>query len=248
MIYIDAYSVFAGERHPLLFGSKVREGWPEVADFNDNVMKVGLGGGTISTATKNSRFTVTFPEPVWMNLDYSPVLENGRPAGVLAVVVGTTQRVLAKRALAKAEKRLRQALNASGMVGTFELACVHSPIPSFRMLALQKCSRSTLPKATRAHLWQSTLRVSISKMRSGSLAQSTIPSPPEKSIIQEYRLLRKDGSIRWVEARGECLYGKDSKPARFIGCAAKPTDPCSENPPKTEPRKPNKLRKWFGKN
>ncbi len=35
----DAYSLFAGERHPKLFGSKVREGWPEVADFNDNVMK-----------------------------------------------------------------------------------------------------------------------------------------------------------------------------------------------------------------
>jgi hypothetical protein len=48
MIYNDAYSGFAGGRHPLLFGSKVREGWPEVADFNDNVMKVGLSGGTLS--------------------------------------------------------------------------------------------------------------------------------------------------------------------------------------------------------
>src|SRR6476620_1686205 len=48
MIYNDGYSVFAGGRHPLLFGPKVREGWPEVADFNDNVMKVGLSGGTLS--------------------------------------------------------------------------------------------------------------------------------------------------------------------------------------------------------
>jgi hypothetical protein len=29
---------------PNLFGSKVREGWPEIADFNDNIMKVGLSG------------------------------------------------------------------------------------------------------------------------------------------------------------------------------------------------------------
>ena len=35
MIYNDAYSGFAGQRHPELLGSKVREGWPEVADFND---------------------------------------------------------------------------------------------------------------------------------------------------------------------------------------------------------------------
>jgi hypothetical protein len=48
MIYNDAYSVFAGGRHPKLLGSKVREGWPEVADFNDNVMKVGLSGRTLA--------------------------------------------------------------------------------------------------------------------------------------------------------------------------------------------------------
>ena len=48
MIYNDAYSAVAGGRHPDLFGSKVREGWPEVADFNDNVMKVGLAGGTLA--------------------------------------------------------------------------------------------------------------------------------------------------------------------------------------------------------
>ena len=48
---------------------------------------------------------------------FGPVLgEGGRPEGVLAIVVETTQQVLAERALAKAEERLRQALNASGMV------------------------------------------------------------------------------------------------------------------------------------
>ena len=83
MIYNDAYSVFAGARHPQLLGSKVREGWPEVADFNDNVMKVGLAGGTL--AYKDQELTLHRngkPEQVWMNLDYSPVLgRNGEPAG-----------------------------------------------------------------------------------------------------------------------------------------------------------------------
>ena len=122
MIYNDAYSVFAEGRHPILFGSNVREGWPEVADFNDNVMKVGLSGGTLSYCDQElTLHRKGFPEQVWMNLDYSPVPdENGRPAGVLAVVVETTQRVLTERALAKTEERLRQALNASGMVGTFD--------------------------------------------------------------------------------------------------------------------------------
>ena len=47
MIYNDAYSGFAGGRHPQLLGSPVLEGWPEVADFNRHVMETGLSGGTL---------------------------------------------------------------------------------------------------------------------------------------------------------------------------------------------------------
>jgi PAS domain-containing protein len=109
MIYNDAYSVFAGGRHPQQLGMKVREGWPEVADFNDNVMRVGLAGGTLSY--KDQELTLHRhgrPEQVWMNLDYSPVLdESGRPAGVLAVVVETTQAIQADRISRQATERLR---------------------------------------------------------------------------------------------------------------------------------------------
>jgi PAS domain S-box-containing protein len=111
MLYNDAYSIFAGGRHPDILGSKVREGWGEVADFNDHVMKVGLAGGTLAyrdqelTLYRNGR-----PEQVWMNLDYSPVLdEAGRPAGVIAVVVETTERVQADRRATSERERLLQA-------------------------------------------------------------------------------------------------------------------------------------------
>jgi PAS domain S-box-containing protein len=99
MLYNDAYSVFAGGRHPELLGSKVREGWPEVTDFNDNVMKVGLAGGTLSY--KDQELTLHrhgCPEQVFMNLDYSPVPgDDGQPAGVLAIVVETSERVRTER-------------------------------------------------------------------------------------------------------------------------------------------------------
>ena len=113
MIYNDAYSVFAGGRHPQLLGSNVREGWPEVADFNDNVMKVGLAGGTL--AYKDQELTLHRnggPEQVWMDLDYWPVLdESGAPAGVICTVVETSERVKADAALRESEARLRE-LNA----------------------------------------------------------------------------------------------------------------------------------------
>ncbi|WP_448099886.1 response regulator [Luteibacter jiangsuensis] len=114
MIYNDAYSVFAGNRHPSLLGSEVRKGWAEVADFNDNVMRVGLAGGTL--AYKDQELTLVRhgkPEPVWMNLDYSPVLgEDGKPAGVIAIVVETTQRVFAEAEVRESERRFREELEA----------------------------------------------------------------------------------------------------------------------------------------
>ena len=109
MIYNDAYSEFAGGRDSRLLGSNVREGWEEVAEFNDNVMRVGLAGGTLSY--KDQELTLHRdgrPEQVWMNLDYSPVPgDDGTPAGVIAVVVETTEAVRMRAALEASETKLR---------------------------------------------------------------------------------------------------------------------------------------------
>ncbi|MDO9370848.1 MAG: PAS domain S-box protein [Sphingopyxis sp.] len=109
MIYNDGYSEFAGENHPRILGLPVRKAWPEVADFNDNVMKVGLAGGTLAYKDHLLQLDRSGAlEDVWMNLDYSPVFgDGGAPAGVLAVVVETTGAVKAAAALRESEARLR---------------------------------------------------------------------------------------------------------------------------------------------
>jgi len=48
MIYNDAYAELAGAKHPSLLGQEVRSGWPEAADFNDNVMRVVLAGDNLA--------------------------------------------------------------------------------------------------------------------------------------------------------------------------------------------------------
>ena len=110
MIYNDGYSIFAAGRHPGILGTKVLEGWPEVAEFNAHVMKVGLGGDTL--AYKDQELTLLrngVPEQVWMNLDYSPVPdEHGKPVGVIAIVVETTAKVTAERWLEGERERLSQ--------------------------------------------------------------------------------------------------------------------------------------------
>lgn len=115
MIYNDGYTEFAADRHPALLGSNVREGWPEVADFNDNVMNVCLAGQTLTY--KDQELTLYrngMAQQVWMNLDYSPVLdEMGQPAGVMAIVIETTARVLADRRNAAEHERLQRLFEQS---------------------------------------------------------------------------------------------------------------------------------------
>ena len=110
MLYNDAYSLFAGGRHPELLGSRVREGWPEVADFNDHVMSVGLAGGTLRYKDQElTLFRHGRAEQVFMDLDYSPVLAaNGKPAGVICFLADTTERVRGERALRASEAKLRE--------------------------------------------------------------------------------------------------------------------------------------------
>ena len=109
MIYNDAYRSFAGGRHPALLGTNVLEGWHEVADFNANVMqKVYREGGTLSY--KDQELTLIrdgTPKLLWTDLEYSPVLdEDGTPIGVVAIVIETTEKVLASRRLQDDRNRL----------------------------------------------------------------------------------------------------------------------------------------------
>ncbi|WP_019997167.1 PAS domain-containing hybrid sensor histidine kinase/response regulator [Aureimonas ureilytica] len=110
MLYNDAYSRFAGKRHPDLLGAKVHDGWPEVAAFNRNVLQVVLAGGTLQY--RDQEFTLDRTgrlEPVWLNLDFSPIPdEAGRPGGVLCVLGETTDRIRAERQRDAARVALRE--------------------------------------------------------------------------------------------------------------------------------------------
>lgn len=114
MIYNDSYSAFAGGRHPYLLGTPVELGWPEVAEFNRHVVDTCLAGGTLSFNNKElvlSRHSQ--PESVWLDLYYSPVAgDNQQPAGVLAIVVETTELVKSERVRQELTHNLEQRVAA----------------------------------------------------------------------------------------------------------------------------------------
>ena len=218
MIYNDAYSVFAGGRHPELLGSKVREGWPEVADFNDNVMKVGLGGGTLAYRDQElTLYRTGKPEQVWMNLDYSPILdESGKPAGVMAIVVETTERVRTDAELRRSEEKLRLATENAG-IGLWDIDADGRIDFSYS----RERSPFTMAQEERVPMEHLLSRLHPEDAVRLRTAYDAARDPAARAMLDvEYRVL-PDGEtpLRWIKVRGRGVFDGDGHCLRVSGTA-----------------------------
>ena len=217
MIYNDAYSGFAGGRHPELLGSKVRDGWAEVADFNDHVMKVGLSGGTL--AYRDQELTLYRhgrPEQVWMNLDYSPVLnEAGQPAGVMAIVVETTQRVIAERTLKDRENELARVQRIARICGvTVDL---ENGFDNGRRTPEYLEIHGLSPDAVDTHEdWVK--RIHPEDRDRTLLHFRRTVNGADARYSAEYRIVRpSDGQVRWIACEAQIERDEKGKPLRMVG-------------------------------
>jgi PAS domain S-box-containing protein len=196
MIYNDSYAVFAGGRHPGALGMKVREAWPEVAAFNDSVMKTCLAGGTL--AYRDQELMLYRPGRVaqtWMDLDYSPVLdESGRPAGVIAIVTETTDRVLAERAQAAAETRVSTVLDS--IAEGFLLLDRDYRVTTINAggLRLETRPAEAIVGLTQWEAWPGSEHSSL-----GALYRRVMDSRVAESLVHYYAW--PDGRDAWIEVR-----------------------------------------------
>jgi len=224
MIYNDAYSGFAGGRHPQLLGSRVRQGWSEVADFNDNVMKVGLAGGTLSYQDQElTLYRSGAAEQVWMDLNYSPILdEDGRPVGVIAIVVETTERVTAQRRLgeqARTLEILNETLESRVAERTAERDRVwRNSRDLLVVIGSDGIFRAVSPAWTRILGYQPEDAVGTHFLQfvhpdDAGLSQGGLDQAAAKKNLTNFenRLLHKDGPTRWISwhtsVEGDLVYG-----------------------------------------
>jgi PAS domain S-box-containing protein len=213
MIYNDAYAEFAAGRHPQLLGSDVLEGWPEVAEFNRNVLDVVLERG--QTLVYRDQHLILarsgVPEDVFLSLDYSPVLdERGKPAGVLAIVRETTERV-------RTEQRLRIAQQA-GHVGTFEW------YPESGKLDVSDEYRRIWGLNPDEAVTEELL-VGLIHPDDRSIAGPSKLDQDNPLEYAEYRRIdRTTGQIRWIARRGEVVSTSAAEAKRFLGIAYDITD------------------------
>lgn len=224
MLYNDAYVAIAGNRHPKCFGKSVFEGWPEVEEFNRDVLKRSLRGETLTFSDQPFIFYRNgSAERVWLDLDYSPVFDaDGKVLAVLAILSDTSKRVRMEQALARSEERLSLALEASGAVGTWDWH-----VPEALVYSDERFARlySVAPEdAKRGAPTQSYIKAIHEDDLERVVAAINRTITEGKPFSEVYRLYQMDGSLRWVDTRGTAIRDSNGKCLRFTGAAVDITE------------------------
>jgi PAS domain S-box-containing protein len=217
LIYNSGYADFAGDRHPAIFGRPVLEAWPEIADFNRENLRRGFAGESWYLAdqelvlNRTGRF-----ESAWLNLNYSPVLDEcGKVLAVLVIVVETTARFKAERALAQSQEKLELALNSSGLVGTWDWDIKRDRVTADERFA--KLYSVPVEEAASGLPIEDFFSAIHPDDRARVQAEISEAMTTLGSARFEYRLVQSDGSIRWVVSSGKVDGDQSGRPARFPG-------------------------------
>ncbi len=216
--YNDAYATTIGEKHPAAFGRPACENWSELwDDLKPLLDRVRLDGDTV--AGKDRPFYIErygHPECVYFDISYSPVLSDaGEITGVLCIVEETTRRVLLEDNLKKSQDQLDCALDAAGMVGLFDwdirndLVRADARFSEFFGIEPERAQEG-VPMAEFMEAIHPQDRIRVQR------AVDHIKMNGEK-FAEEYRVLRPDGTVLWIDAHGRCLFSATGEPLRFAG-------------------------------
>ncbi|MES1258219.1 MAG: PAS domain S-box protein, partial [Acidobacteriota bacterium] len=160
-----------------------------------------------------------FTGPTGETRDYEyifvPVFTAG---GEVASVAGSTRDITERskneEALRKSEERLTLALEAGGGVGTWDW-----DIPADRTYANARFARlfSVEPERAGAGARLEEFFVGIHEADRARVLEKIQLALTGKEFADEYRLIQKDGSVRWVYARGLCHLDEAGHPVRLPG-------------------------------
>jgi PAS domain S-box-containing protein len=151
--------------------------------------------------------------PRWWDVVVTAILdEKGRPEKLLSISRDITNRKQAEQSLVETQERLELALAAAD-VGTWVWDIPQGTITADNRLAAM--FEVDPDEAARGAPLESYLAaVHPADLERVAASISEIASRGGRHEIEQ-RLLRKDGTLRWIVARGECQYDDDGRPVRF---------------------------------
>jgi PAS domain S-box-containing protein len=188
---------------------------PLWVDYRDLAMAHGLRA-CWSTPVKAADGRVLGTFAIYYREPRAPTQRDLNSIALIAHTVALAiERHLSEQALRESQGRLSSALDAAGMVGTWDW---HIPTDTAycdaQLAAL--CSVDPHLGEAGAPLLQYLNAVHPEDVGRLKAAIEHAMATGEK-LSQDCRLVQRDGSVRWVIARGQCFYDSKGAPLRFPG-------------------------------
>jgi PAS domain S-box-containing protein len=217
--YNDAYVPILGFRADGALGTPFRQLWASIwGEIRPLVDEALAGGSPKVTDMQLDLARNGEPEESYWTFSYSPAFDDeGRIAGMFCVTGETTDRVLAERARADADQRLQLALSAGNGIGTWDWDVVNDWVHAdARFAALYGVDPARAEQGAPIGEFFSGIHPEDIGRVQMEIAQTL---SGERDFRSEYRVLRDDGSVRWVSAQGRCVFDAAGRCVRFPGAS-----------------------------
>ena len=150
----------------------------------------------------------------------SPLVQDGAIKGAVLTVVDVTAVTLAAEKLRRVDERLSLAFEASGTIGWWDW-----DVQADRVYCSQSFADLYAVDVDADGAPITTFLASIHPDdRDWVRARIEAARDCVSDFTEEYRLLRPDGRIRWVYARGRCAHDGSGRPSRFPGVSVDITE------------------------
>jgi PAS domain S-box-containing protein len=228
-LYNDAYAEILGAKHPASLGARFydiwSEIWPDISPLIDAAMAGEATWREDLPLVMNRR---GFDEQTWFTFSYSPVRdESGEVAGMFCAVAETTGRVLAERREAaekercqRSEEQLRLAIDA-GEVGLWDV-----DVSSWEVFWDSRV-RAMFGVPDEAHVALEDFYGAMhpdDQDRVAAAFEAAIDPGRRAPYAAEYRVIGKDGQLRWIAAKGRALFDAQGACLRVLGTAVDITE------------------------
>jgi PAS domain S-box-containing protein len=230
MLYNDGYRPILGDKHPWALGLPFREVWPEVQTQLKPLHEAILSGKSGAffaedLLLKIQRHGAEF-EDAYFTISYSPVPDASVPTGVggvLITAVETTTRVLTESALRASEVRYRSAMTL-GRIGSWEIDFVKG-VRVWTPEGMALFGINLTDGLGHVGGEADEFRQSVHPDDQHLLAQYHTLANTQDSFPAEYRIVKADGTVRWLSGYGRVFDRQaDGKAHRMINVATDITE------------------------
>ncbi|WP_119681518.1 PAS domain S-box protein [Indioceanicola profundi] len=214
LLYNDAWAAVIGKKHPLALGKPAQQVFPELWDTIGPVLTGVLAGKGAAEArdqllpfSRNGRI-----EDAWFTYSCTPIPgESGPPAGILTMLIETTEEHRASLALLESEAQLRALVEASSYV-------IYRTSPDWsemrRLFGRGIVHDTQHPSGT----WMQEYVHPDDRARVRDAIQSAIRA---KSVYElEHRILRADGTTGWTLSRAVPILDARGEIVEWFGTAS----------------------------